>query len=90
MLRIENGVGNPFSKYMLWLHTHWPAGVVEKLPVTGPDRTTNIPGVRIVGDPTGIPLLKLRPTTARLHSGDSRPMVRSRWVAGRRTMREAK
>jgi NosR/NirI family nitrous oxide reductase transcriptional regulator len=63
MFGIENGVGNLFSKYMHWLHTRWPAGVVEKLPVTGPDGATNIPGVRIVGDLTGIPLLKFAADT---------------------------
>lgn len=46
------------KKYTRWLHTRWPAGVVEKLPVVGEDGRTNIPGVRIVGDLTGIPLLK--------------------------------
>ena len=46
------------QKYTHWLHTCWPAGVVEKLPVVGRDGRTNIPGVRIVGDLTGIPLLK--------------------------------
>ncbi len=46
------------KKYSRWLHTRWPAGVVEKLPVVGQDGKTNIPGVRIVGDLTGIPLLK--------------------------------
>ena len=45
-------------KYTSWLHTRWPAGVVEKLPAVGQDGKTNIPGVRIVGDLTGIPLLK--------------------------------
>src|SRR3954470_21212428 len=46
------------SRYTRWLHTQWPAGTVEKLPVSGPDGTTALPGVRIVGDLTGIPLLK--------------------------------
>src|ERR1700750_1797129 len=46
------------SRYTKWLHTQWPAGTVEKLPVSGPDGTTALPGVRIVGDLTGIPLLK--------------------------------
>jgi len=43
---------------MRWLHTQWPAGVVEKLPAVRPDGSTNIPGLYIVGDLTGIPLLK--------------------------------
>src|SRR4051812_12284885 len=46
------------SRYTKWLHTQWPAGTVEKLPVSQPDGTTALPGVRIVGDLTGIPLLK--------------------------------
>src|SRR3954447_572916 len=46
------------SRYTRWLHTQWPAGTVEKLPVSGEDGATPLPGVRIVGDLTGIPLLK--------------------------------
>src|ERR1700682_3972929 len=46
------------ERYTKWLHAQWPAGPVEKLPVSGPDGVTAQPGVRIVGDLTGIPLLK--------------------------------
>ncbi len=46
------------GRYMHWLHTMWPAGTVEKLPEMREDGTTAVPGVRIVGDLTGIPLLK--------------------------------
>src|SRR6476469_9035543 len=46
------------SRYTKWLHTQWPAGTVEKLPVSGPEGITALPGVRIAGDLTGIPLLK--------------------------------
>ena len=46
------------SRYTNWLHTKWPAGLVEKLPETGEGGTTAVSGVRIVGDLTGIPLLK--------------------------------
>src|SRR4051812_5925533 len=46
------------ERYTKWLHTQWPAGTVEKLPVSGPEGITAQPGVRIVGDLTGIPLLK--------------------------------
>ena len=46
------------ERYTKWLHTQWPAGTVEKLPVSGPGGMTAQPGVRIVGDLTGIPLLK--------------------------------
>lgn len=45
-------------QYTRWLHTQWPAGVVEKLPEVNSDYSTNIPGLYIVGDLTGIPLLK--------------------------------
>jgi NosR/NirI family transcriptional regulator, nitrous oxide reductase regulator len=47
-----------FSRYTHWLHTRWPAGTVEKLPEVSGDGTCALPGVRIVGDLTGIPLLK--------------------------------
>lgn len=46
------------QRYYHWLHGQWPAGVVEKLPTAGDNGATDIPGVRIVGDLTGIPLLK--------------------------------
>jgi len=46
------------KKYTKWLHTQWPAGIVEKLPEVNEDYSTNIPGLYIVGDLTGIPLLK--------------------------------
>lgn len=57
------GVGNPIARYVHWLHTRWPAGGVEKLPVVGPDGATNVPGIRITGDLTGIPLLKFSADT---------------------------
>ncbi|MEM7307415.1 MAG: NAD(P)-binding domain-containing protein [Planctomycetota bacterium] len=46
------------SRYARWLHTSWPAGVVEKLPEVREDGTTNVTGLYIAGDLTGIPLLK--------------------------------
>ncbi|MEY2498472.1 MAG: hypothetical protein QOD12_2028 [Verrucomicrobiota bacterium] len=46
------------ERYTKWLHAQWPAGTVEKLPVSGPEGVTAQAGVRIVGDLTGIPLLK--------------------------------
>ena len=46
------------QRYTKWLHAQWPAGSVEKLPVCGEEGVTAIPGVRIAGDLTGIPLLK--------------------------------
>lgn len=37
----------------------WPAGTVEKLPRVNPDDgSTNVPGLYIAGDLTGVPLLK--------------------------------
>jgi NosR/NirI family transcriptional regulator, nitrous oxide reductase regulator len=53
----------PFARYTNWLHTRWPAGTVEKLPEVNEDGTTSLPGVRIVGDLTGIPLLKFSSDT---------------------------
>jgi thioredoxin reductase/ferredoxin len=47
------------GRYIRWLHTGWPAGTVEKLPEVNDDGTTRVPGVRVVGDLTGVPLLKL-------------------------------
>ncbi|MEM9444220.1 MAG: NAD(P)-binding domain-containing protein [Verrucomicrobiota bacterium] len=46
------------ERYYHWLHGRWPAGRVEKLPEVREDGTTNVPGIRVVGDLTGIPLLK--------------------------------
>lgn len=46
-------------RYARWLHTGWPAGGVEPLPVVNDDGSTNVPGVWVVGDLTGVPLLKL-------------------------------
>ncbi len=46
------------ARYIHWLHTRWPAGTVERLPEVAEDGSTNIPGLYVVGDLTGIPLLK--------------------------------
>ena len=46
------------SRYSRWLHLRWPAGTVERLPEVGPDYRSNVPGLYIVGDLTGVPLLK--------------------------------
>jgi NosR/NirI family nitrous oxide reductase transcriptional regulator len=54
---------NPIARYVRWLHTQWPAGTVEKLPHVNEDGSTNIPGLYIVGDLTGIPLLKFSSDT---------------------------
>ncbi len=50
---------NPLVRYARWLHTGWPAGGVERLPEADAEGRTGMPGVRIVGDLTGVPLLKL-------------------------------
>ncbi|MET0620611.1 MAG: NAD(P)-binding domain-containing protein, partial [Thermoanaerobaculia bacterium] len=49
---------NVLARYTRWLHTRWPAGTVDRLPEVREDGTTAVPGVRITGDLTGIPLLK--------------------------------
>ena len=51
------------ARYTHWLHTQWPGGTVEKLPECGAAGETALPGVRIVGDLTGIPLLKFSSRT---------------------------
>jgi NosR/NirI family nitrous oxide reductase transcriptional regulator len=75
------------GRYMRWLHTGWPAGTVEKLPEVNADGTTAVPGVRVVGDLTGIPLLKFSADTGaravhavtrelgETRGGDSRDLV---------------
>ena len=49
---------NLLARYTRWLHTCWPAGTVEPLPQAGHDGATSVAGVYVVGDLTGIPLLK--------------------------------
>ncbi len=56
-------MSNPIAAYTRWLHTRWPAGQVEKLPVVREDGSTNVPGIYVVGDLTGIPLLKFSADT---------------------------
>src|SRR5258706_13486853 len=55
--------GNPIARYVRWLHTQWPAGTVEKLPKVKEDGSTNVAGLFVVGDLTGIPLLKFSSDT---------------------------
>jgi len=50
-------------RYTQWLHTRWPAGTVEPLPEAREDGATALAGVRIVGDLTGVPLLKFSSDT---------------------------
>lgn len=49
---------NLIQSYTHWLHGQWPAGLVEKLPLLNADGTTTLKGCYVVGDLTGIPLLK--------------------------------
>ena len=49
--------------YYQWLHGKWPAGRVEKSPEVNDDGTCNVPGIRVVGDLTGVPLLKFSADT---------------------------
>ncbi len=51
------------ARYAHWLHGRWPAGVVEKLPQVDKNGQSNVPGLYIVGDLTGIPLLKFSADT---------------------------
>lgn len=46
------------NHFFNWLHLKWPAGKVERLPKLKEDGSTNLPGVYVVGDLSGIPLLK--------------------------------
>jgi len=75
---------NLLTRYIHWLHTRWPAGGVEKLPEVGPDGETSVPGVRIVGDLTGIPLLKFSADTgARAVQAIVRELRGDEWKDGR-------
>jgi NosR/NirI family transcriptional regulator, nitrous oxide reductase regulator len=56
-------VTDSLQRYTHWLHTKWPDGEVERLPEVGVDGATNVPGVRVVGDLAGIPLLKFSADT---------------------------
>ncbi|WP_243637369.1 NAD(P)-binding domain-containing protein [Parashewanella curva] len=51
------------KNYTHWLHGQWPDGTPEKLPLVNINGTTNIKGVYVVGDLTGIPLLKFSADT---------------------------
>ncbi len=49
--------------YTHWLHGQWPDGKPEKLPVLNADGSTSLPGTYVVGDLTGVPLLKFSADT---------------------------
>jgi thioredoxin reductase/ferredoxin len=57
-------IGRAVARYTRWLHTRWPAGHVERLPELRDDLRSSLPGVYVVGDLTGIPLLKFSADTA--------------------------
>ena len=50
---------NPIASFYHWLHGKWPAGKVERLPQVHEHGRTKLPGVYVVGDLSGIPLLKM-------------------------------
>ena len=58
------------GRYAKWLHCRWPAGVVEKLPQVDENGQSSVPGLFIVGDLTGIPLLKFSSNSGALYFGD--------------------
>lgn len=51
------------SRYTHWLHGQWPSGIPEKGPEVAEDGSTRLKGVRVVGDLTGVPLLKFSADT---------------------------
>lgn len=51
------------ERYADWLHLRWPAGTVERLPAVDEQGRTEVPGLYVVGDLTGIPLLKFSSDT---------------------------
>lgn len=53
----------PLKDYTNWLHGQWPDGKPDKLPVINADGTTSLPGTYVVGDLTGVPLLKFSSDT---------------------------
>jgi NosR/NirI family nitrous oxide reductase transcriptional regulator len=54
---------NPLARYTRWLHTGWPSGTVERGPAVNDDGSTNVPGLYVAGDLTGVPLLKIAADT---------------------------
>ena len=54
-LQLEPAMISVIKNYYHWLHGKWPAGKPEKLPAVNEDGSTNVPGLWVVGDLTGIP-----------------------------------
>ena len=46
------------GRYADWLHLRWPGGKEEPLPAVESDFSTAVPGLFVVGELTGVPLLK--------------------------------
>ncbi|MCA9291802.1 MAG: FAD-binding protein, partial [Phycisphaerales bacterium] len=61
--RTEHLMIGLIRRYARWLHTGWPAGTVERLPDVREDGSTNVPGILVAGDLTGVPLLKFAADT---------------------------
>ena len=73
-------------RYTRWLHGRWPGGTVEKLPEVDARYRSNVPGLYIVGDLTGIPLLKFSSHSGALAIADilaDEEFQRQRGAAGR-------
>ncbi len=51
-------MANLLHRYAHWLHLKYPGGSVETLPRVDEHFRTNVPGVYVVGDLAGVPLLK--------------------------------
>lgn len=51
------------KQYTDWLHGQWPTPHVEKLPKVDANGHSSMPGVYIVGDLSGVPLLKFSADT---------------------------
>ncbi len=52
-----------FAQVTNWLHTMYPMGLVERLPEVKEDGSTRVKNLFVVGDLTGIPLLKFSQDT---------------------------
>ncbi|XDD49616.1 NAD(P)-binding domain-containing protein [Leptospira sp. WS92.C1] len=46
------------SRYFSWLHNNAPEGEVEVYPTISDSFESSVPGIRVIGDLTGLPLLK--------------------------------
>jgi NosR/NirI family transcriptional regulator, nitrous oxide reductase regulator len=53
-----------FNRYYKWLHGQWPAGPIERMPVIDEHFESSVSGVYIIGDLTGVPLLKFAADSA--------------------------